>query len=129
MEDRVYYKVVTKNRLSCSMHTYELRSLCRKYEKGSIVEAAPNTVGILCFETQEDAASFVGGMGIDFKILEVRGIGRKYKPRWVGNPLSIETINAFYYWRDVKKKALRDCRYKWCAPLGTICFQKVKVLT
>ena len=51
------YKVVTKDRHSCIIP--KKNSYCLRYIKDTIVESIEGTLGIMCFETEEQAASFM----------------------------------------------------------------------
>lgn len=94
-----------------------------EYPKGEVVEAYPGTLGIFCFRDVEVAQSFVAANVCTAKrqILCVRGIGASSVPEVVCAGSSKMPLLTFY-----DHPALA---YKAPPPAGTVCFQKVEVLT
>jgi hypothetical protein len=78
-------------------HAPKLRPYFPTYTKGSIVTAAPNSAGILCFDTLDSAHAFMDEEFEDrvseynLKIIKVRLIGRQNKRpmllRYIGSDI------------------------------------------
>ena len=115
----ICYKVVTNLRGSISVHNSKYRKI---YEKGTIVRSDPNTLGIFCFETEEDAIRFSSD---NDRILKVKPIGRKKKPSIILDWQSLckEYLDKFYSNRKRSKSIL----YTF-PPKGTVCYPAVEVL-
>jgi hypothetical protein len=119
----IVYKVVNKKtRQSCSTLLREKTKYTLWYQKGKIIKKIEGTLGILCFEKKHYAESFINHAFLNnikrAMILKVKTIGRKKIPKSISAWLSLEEINSFY---------LRG-KYSSEPPIGTICFDKVKVL-
>jgi len=116
------YKIIkVPERVSmCTTGKYQL-----KYPVGSIVTAPEETLGIICFSTNEYVQEFTKGMSMnDLSIIEVEGIGKALFPKeitWLNNEKELD----FFY----KARRPRGIISLTKPPSkGTICFQKVKVL-
>ena len=72
------YKVVTYDRYSCTVTSKIYK---RKYDKGKIVKAAPDSPGLCVFKTRWRAEKFVRENETSHKILRVQttGVGKKIK--------------------------------------------------
>jgi len=117
------YKIV---RIPGRTSVYAIGKYQLKYPVGSIVTALKGTLGIMCFSTREYALKFVTRRGLlDGIIIEVEGLGKPLRPRRIAW-LNLESqFDKFYEVR-------RQCKeyYPPTKPAeGTICFQKVKVLS
>ncbi len=92
-----------------------------KYPVGSIVSAPEGTLGIMCFSTKEHALKFVGrrGLLVGTTIIEVEGMGGALFPKEIAWLNLEHHIDKFY---KLKKATAKP-------PPGTVCFQKVEVLS
>lgn len=108
------YKVVTKDRKSC----LATGSYCRNYFRDSVVEAPSGTLGIMTFRLKEQAREFAADTW-EWMVIRVKGIGESTRPRTIANNPSQIGLDKFY-----QGKAL----FPGMIPLGTICYQSVKVL-
>jgi hypothetical protein len=117
----IRWKVVDKKRRSYIISPLSKHSL--EYIKGSIVEEKIKGLGIMCFETEEQAKEFGKNNSPGRrKILKVRVIGRGKKVEfvarlWKGSMLE-KYLSSFNSNADHR-----------LAPEGTICYKKVEVLT
>ena len=109
------WKVLKKDRTSAIVDESPYK-LC--YPLGAIVKAPKNTMGVFCFEKEEYARAWAKK---DALIIEVEGYGKPYRPRRV---LALEDKRWFKRYKEINKKI-----WGIKAPKGTICFQKVKVLS
>ena len=121
----IAWKIVNKNRRSLSLHGNS--KYCRTYEKDSIVKAAPKTLGLFCFKTEEAAEEYKALYTIStWLIIQVdSGSSRGKKPKLVSDKLSDPWLDAFYS-VPVKNRNGTDICYYFH---DVICFPKVKVLT
>lgn len=93
-----------------------------KYKKDTIVYAAPGSVGIMCFETAENAYDFIHRYDLNSraKAIKVDGIGRAKRKNIKitcgcgSNPGNLTNIHYYLIETD--------------PPEGTITFKSVKVL-
>ena len=106
----IRYKVL-RDRSSC----YACGDFRLEYLKGTTVKAIPGTLGIMVFDTYENADVFAT---YKHHIVKVKPIGRgKKRPSictWTG------TIDLNYFYED-KNKGIHS-------PPGTICYPAVEVL-
>ena len=120
------YKVVTQDRCSCIIP--KGNPYCLQYIKGKTVEGIEGTLGIMCFETEEQAASFMilqhFGRRQNLMIIKVSLIGKITYPEFISKWLYKTEIEKFY------KKTHNGISWDLLRPPGgTICCDKVKVLT
>ncbi len=150
MFGKIYYKVVT-------LHNNERRSFVTSflgydtpcinyllpydinYPKGKIVNGIPKTFGIFCFKTFKLANEFLIKEEkyclIDdkkHKIIKVMALSFKSKtPEYISNNTIPSGLDDFY--RRYKLNSNSFYKNNWesviSAPEGTICFDKVLVLT
>ena len=96
--------------------------LIKKYKKGQMVTARPGSQGILCFEERDQAKKFALGwrdrIGC-YRILEVEGYDVMDSPK-------ICSFNPEIWDQILETGYPSGWTY---APLGTIAFRQVKVLT
>lgn len=120
------YKVVTQDRYSCIIP--KKNPYCLQYIKDTIVEGIEGTLGIMCFETKEYADSFIKMQYFrrlqGLKIIKVSLIGKITYPEFISKWLYNTEIDKFYKvkYTEADWSVLRP-------PGGTICCDKVKVLT
>lgn len=101
------FKVVTYNNYSCTVTSKIYR---RKYDKGKIVKAAPESPGICVFKTRWRAEKFVRENEPSHRIIRVQTIGEGKKIR----NLSFEshsTKKLRSYFKLLNQ--IEDCREKW----------------
>ncbi len=115
------YKVVWKDDRS------SLAITSRKYERyylsGEVVEAEAGSLGVMCFETLQQAQDFAGhAVGANWEecceIITVKPIGSGLKPPYVSRLVFEDELDAFYKGKGRVSKS----------PQGTICFRGVKVI-
>jgi hypothetical protein len=144
----IRYKVVTKIRRQ-STNTYVCYGTsddkCSKYAlrylKGKIVNALPNTMGIMVFKDRRCAAQFLlflqGNIGNEdqLKIVRVRPIGKKSIPKRIARCCSDSGIDNWYNRQriplaleDVFKDMSLEAAPNVDAPYGTECYEAVEVL-
>lgn len=118
----IKWKVVKRNRKSIATSgKYELT-----YEKGDVVEAVSGTLGIMCFDTKQQAIWLVRWMfhmnRNNTHILKVKPIGCGKRPSLLCcRSENVSNMDMFYS---------NKSRVQEMMPLGgTICYPKVKVLT
>jgi len=89
--------------------------------RGLLVGTAEGTLGIMCFSSKEHALKFLGrrGLLVGTAIIEVEGMGGALFPKEVAWLNIKRYIDEFY---KLKKAAAKP-------PPGTVCFQKVQVLS
>ena len=92
---KIYYKLVTGSRKSAIVgEEFELY-----YAKGTTVEKIPETVGIMVFNTKQNARDFAKDTMYKFsgyKILKVKGIGKGRKPIRICPYIVAYKLNDFY---------------------------------
>ena len=117
----IRWKVVDKKRRSYIVSPLSEHSL--EYIKGTIVEEKIKGLGIMCFETEEQAKDLgKNNSPEDRIIIKVKAIGRGKKVEsvarvWKGSMLE-KHLFSFNNHIDYRM-----------APTGTICYEKVEVLT
>lgn len=117
------YKVIKSNRYSFIISREN--PYCLKYMKDTIVEGVKGTFGVMCFEMKKNAKDFIEDQ--HFKnsiIIKVFLIGKIKYPKLVARQLHGYDIKQFYK----LKKCIGDWRITY-PPKGTICCDKIKVLT
>jgi len=120
------YKVVTKDRYSCIIP--KKNPYCLEYIKDTIVEGIEGTLGVMCFETEEYANLFISNQYFkrprSLMIIKVSLIGKITYPEFISKWLYMTEIDKFYKVKYTKASwnVLRP-------PGGTICCDKVKILT
>jgi len=135
----IRWKVVTKERKSWSCHLMDKwlpPSLYRTYREGTVVTAHPKSLGLMAFETEEQAKSFkrqerlpgTGALPSRLMVIKVKGIGRGRKINEVPAVNGLTLKQVLEPTKDIlAHKFLSVCT--WLVPEGTICYQKVLVLT
>jgi len=120
MTGKIKYKVVTGNRKSIIIP--EGSKFCLTYNKGDIIKALPETLGIMVFKSLYNANMFNFFDGI---IIKVRPIGKK-KPTpdhiavtYHGSRQTTQAIKKFN--RSIQVRILP-------VPDGTECYDAVEVL-
>ncbi len=115
----IKYKVVYKD----TRFSTAAKDLYRiVYDKGTIVEALPNTLGIMVFKTRWQAYRFMK-LNLTpslYMILRVKTFKRGVVPKRISLKISSDYLDIFY------KKSWR--RAVMSPPRGTICYHKVEVL-
>jgi len=118
----IVYKVVTHRRCSVSVVSGKY---CLRYPKGKVVEAPSGTLGIMCFESFENVYNWCISKLHSSRVIVVEGLSKPRRPRLVSAFTQEEDLDRHYKLRYRKTKLI-DCLE---APEGTVCFDKVKVLT
>ena len=92
---------------------------CLEYEIGTNTKRTWGSVGIFCFEKFSHAKMFTKyGKRNEFKILKVRGVGKRFKPKQI---CAMNIVLEKYYKN-------REDFPTILPPPGTICFNEVEVL-
>ena len=141
------YKVVTVDRTSYASEKESKYSLT--YPKDGIVEAIPGSLGLMCFTNKKDARAFInkdffnGGVGYFIKmmickilspldnsncyfpmIIKVKPLSEGSLPMLICNRFNSHRYDEFY--KDKRQRS----QFNTCVPpKGTICYDKIKVLT
>jgi len=114
---RVYKTVWNRQSVSKALYKDRHTPWSLTYNKDTVVEADPESLGILCFETSKQARLFFPHMtswdGIE--VIQLEGIGDVTKP---GKVADIHHLMQ----RGFKAPLTMS------PPTGTICFQSVRVL-
>ena len=115
-------KVVNNERESIVMGRYSNNKYCKTYHKGDIVEADKDTIGIFCFETEEDAINWLDSMyEINYQLLEVKPLTRpKRKVPKISFVISETGIYEYYHFKKVF--------YATSAPKGTVLVKRLQVM-
>jgi hypothetical protein len=87
-----------------------------KYGLDKETKKIPGTVGIMCFETVEDALSFTEKFREPYRLYEIEGIGINEIPK-ISAYLNTKILNRFY------KNKKNDSGVT--VPEGTICFDSI----
>ncbi len=121
MEDNdVYFKIVSKNRMSCSLsytHPYSLF-----YPKDSVVWGVKGTFGVLIFDTDLSAHHFMSSSICDEGyIIRVKALSPTFKPKSLALHRGILELTAFYKNPTSEPYLI--------PPDGTLCTKGVYVLT
>lgn len=100
----------------------------KRYPMGEVVEADPNTLGLMLFESLVLAIDFIDGYNSNitstWAVLEV-----EYDSNdiiivdYISFYLDLDSLNAFY----LKSKPYTNLLQ--CPPLGTLCCKKLKVIS
>ena len=110
----IRWKVVTLNRASICIIDQRYK---RFYMKGKIVIAEPGTLGSFCFKTKKQAERFLlPGLNASNLILKVKPLSRGKVPKGICYP------HCSSDFKDQKLHTMYPLQ-------GTICYQKIKVLT
>jgi hypothetical protein len=141
------YKVVNMDRTSYASEKGSKYSL--KYPKDGIVEAIPGSLGLMCFTNKKNARAFInkdffdGGIGCFIKMMVYKilffnspdnldyyfPIIIKVKPLSEGS-LPMLICNRFNNYRYDEFYEGRRSQFNTCVPpKGTVCYDKIKVLT
>jgi len=117
----IRYKVIkisyfTDKRISC----FAEGKYSRNYTKGRTVKASPSTLGIMVFDTEENAKRFICNPNYGLRIIRVNPIGRGKRPKYISKYFESDRLSYFYTSKDFRLEA--------SPPLGTICYPAVKVL-
>ena len=116
----IRYKVVRESRRSCfAKGVYRFQ-----YLKNDIIQADPDTHGIMVFDTYDNANDFRNNhpMFCDH-ILKVSPIGKGKRVKYLSTGQHEFEIRKFYL-----KKIWNFVRKRMSTPKGTICYPAVKVL-
>lgn len=120
------------------------------YKKGRVVKAAPNSIGVMCFDTKRNATAWLSGQQDQIehsnptipygnlpenklfiaKIAKVRPIGKGWRPGLINCAFSADSIK--HVCDLVKKHGLTKVLFGllWDEPpKGTICYHEVEVLS
>ena len=126
----IRYKVVTKDRKSVlrlfeGFHQMQRSKYILTYEKGAIVEADKNTLGIFTFQTRKQAEEFKYyylETPYLYAIIKVKPLDKRGKvPEKVSYWLMPGALGQFYGTSHLPKL---------CPPVeGTICYRAVEVLS
>lgn len=115
----IRWKIITNNRNSI----FTEGELSRKYLKDSVVSADPRTMGLMTFETEENARHFHQALSFPKSrhsfITKVQGIGRGKRPKQVSLHQWTKYLLNWYLAKE---------SFGCLPPPGTICYKKVKVL-
>ena len=117
----IRYKILTKYGRK-SMFARGMYSL--KYKKGDIVQALPDTLGIMVYKSRWQAARFMDSRGYEesiFIIIRVKTFSRGVVPKKISSRVSGKYITMFY-------DKIFQLQYKMPPPMGTICYDKVEVI-
>ena len=115
----IRYKIVRSNRRSYIVSEQSKHSLV--YTKGTIVKENKKGLGIMCFETREQASKFIT-CGESYKIIKVRPIGRGRKVKkvaYVFKNVMLEKCILGFFNKSIPPRT---------SPFGTICYDSVEVL-
>jgi hypothetical protein len=119
MQKKIRYKVVKKRtRYGCTIHGSSLYAL--KYTTKTMVFARPETIGVICFDTLDNAERFITRYHLyddTCKIVEVLPIGRGRR-----NPILYSTRHLNYLYNGGL-----DESYEMVPPRGTVCYPGVYV--
>ena len=115
----IAYKLVNDAYRSFTLCRDSKYSLC--YRVGSTVSAVPDTLGIMCFSSLQQAREFCVSdiLWIPCKILKVQGITMLPTPTSVCKVIRDYYLDLYY---------INRCPDLMTPPTGTVCFESVKVL-
>jgi len=126
MVDKYIYKVI-KGRTRMSAIINGRSKYGRLYKKGETVYAEPDTLGIMCFKTKEEAVNFsmdLSGWNYhhtkNFKVVRVKPIGKRKKIDYISKFLTSNCLDNFY--SNVRETVMAT------APNGTIGYPGVFVV-
>lgn len=111
------YKLVTEDYKSGFITTKKYKLI---YKIGTIVTAPPGTLGIMLFDTLDNAKAFMKYCVFRGKILVVESLGGITKPRTISR-FTLGDMLSLYY----KNGEIYNTRIP---PKGTVCCQSVKVI-
>ena len=96
-----------------------------EYPPKTHIHAPEGTMGIFCFETYEQAQSYINSFDERFEssseIISVYGFGKPYRPRFIGQYVQ-DVLTFTKLWRS--KKSTKGSYPMESVP-GTICFQEI----
>lgn len=124
MNKVIRYKVVDirdGRRYSCIVDGGPYRL---EYPEDTIVTAPKETLGIMTFETREQAEDF---MASGQRILKVRAIGKGKRPNRLIHYFAMTTMTKLLYKFELSY-ARHVSNGSTIPPLGTICYPAVEVL-
>lgn len=117
----IRWKVVDEKRRSYIVSPNSIHSLL--YIKGTIVEEKIKGLGIMCFETEEQARDFGRFNPPGYrKIIKVRAIGRGKRIKIIARIWKGSMLEKYLF-------SFKDVAGQRMAPIGTICYKSVEVLT
>lgn len=132
----IRYKVVRKAKSTGYVSVLAQEEFMLLYVKGKITNAAPGSMGVLCFKRRDQAQAFMNIQGYNCclrspaSILRVEGIGRGKVPHYFQSNftarhirLAIEDL-AEHGWNRLFNIYLLSKP----THLGTICYNSVRVL-
>ena len=107
--------------------------LSKKYPKGRILNAPKNTLGMMVFKRKCDAYKWIRMNNVcsqDQRIIKVQSYGRGKKPNLLPDFTNIDHFIEDFA-KDPKEAIRNLGRYynAMVVPTGTLCYQKLKVLT
>lgn len=134
-QQKIFWKVVLRNRLSC-LHSWRPKKffLVKSYKKGTIVTAAPYTPGLAVFRSEAQAiawakgfflTSFSSPQSAPCKIIKVKALrfSHSKKPFFsLLHPISTPKDYKFCLNNTIT-------RNRWGHPEGTVLLRKLEVLT
>ena len=126
MIDKYVYKVI-KRRTRMSAIINGRSKYGRLYKKGKTIYADPNTLGIMCFKTKEEAVNFARDLSgwnyhhnKNFKVVKVKPIGKGKKIHYISKFLTTNSLDNFY--SNIRESVMAT------APNGTVGYPGVFVV-
>jgi len=120
---KVVYKIVQSEHRN-SFSVVEFNRYCKHYYPNTIVKAVKGTLGVMCFETKEDAKGFINSQCVwveeELDIIDVRPIGKAHYPKSICAQTEEDVLNNFYEGESM---------ITMYPPKGTVCYDSVEVLT
>jgi hypothetical protein len=117
------WKIVNKKRQSIYAHPKS--EYCREYLKGKIVEAHENSFGLYCFKTKYHAKNFLTFFPLsNYNIIKIQPLSKAKKK--IGLFSTRYLKNKYKNYLKTGRISLIDAIN--CFPVGTICYDKIKVL-
>ena len=123
------WKIVREDRSSC----FAKGKYRRYYYKGIIIEADPDTLGVMVFDNMAQALSFSAYAPVEFLLLAVEPIGKGIRPKNLCYRMREINMDDFYIYKRMNFFARRSSKLLLSVqtmppPRGTICYPAVKVL-
>jgi hypothetical protein len=122
----IRWKVVDEERNSyaCTVSRYK-----RKYPVGKIITAKKGSFGLFCFKRKKDAENFINELNdSSTKIIKVEPLSKAMIPKVI---FHFDFLARSYL--DYYKNSKQISKMRWSVyniiPNGTICYDKIKVLT
>lgn len=113
--DRKSYVIGTVNKIFKTREKY-----CLHYSKNRITKMIPGTVGIMCFDSIDNALYFTNKIliGSPYVLWEVDEYNQLKTPIMIAKTLFTNTITKYY-----KDQSNRTESWE-----GTLCFEKIKLI-